>query len=172
MTPLQDDLFAQLRSFILLVLLPAYPSLEVIQGQSNKVSMPVNPFIVITSAGLVPLAQAQVIYDGNVETQSTSVPMQWSVGVDCYGPLSQDWAVTLAALFRTSYACEQMPTLSPLYAGDANQFPLVDGEAQYEQRWRFEAVMQYTPVVSLAQQSAIELNLGVVSVDAAYPPGA
>lgn len=172
MTPLQTSLFVQLRAFILLVLAADYPAVEVVRGQGNKVPMPAGPFVLITETGLVALAQTQTKYGGLGQTMEMSAPMEWRIGVDCYGPNSQDWAATLATVLRTSYACEQMTTLSPQYAGDATQFPLVDGEAQYEARWRFDAVMQYTPVVSLAQQSAISLDLDVVSVDAIYPPGA
>jgi len=47
---------------------------------------------------------------------------------------------------------------------------LINGEQQFEQRWRVEASMQYNPVVTMAQGSATALNVGLVSTDAAYPP--
>lgn len=35
---------------------------------------------------------------------------------------------------------------------DPKMMPLIDGEAQYEQRWVITAVLQYNPVVSTPMQ--------------------
>lgn len=164
----EEQCFTQLRAFILGLL----PGVEVVRGLDNRVPMPRGPFVLITGTGLVPLAVPTVTYGGMLETQAVGTPLQWSIGVDCFGPLAQDWAVILSTVLRTPYTCEQMADVQPLYASDVTQFPLVDGEQQYEERWRFDAVMEYTPVVSLAQQSARSLVLDLVSVDAKYPPGA
>jgi hypothetical protein len=144
---------------------------EIIRGQGNRVPTPSAPnYVVITPVGRVQLGVPSNQYDPIAQTVAISQPLQWSVQVDAFGPLSMDNATALSMVLRTHYACDLLPGIAPLYSGDAVQFPLIDGELQQEERWRFDAVIQYTPVLTLPQQSALALELNLVSVDATYPP--
>lgn len=166
----EDQLFTQLGDlFSTLVDGP------VVRGLDNRVAMPVGAFVALTTTGVTQLSQPVQTYElvvANPQLQTVTTPMQWHVGVDCYGPVSQQWAVILATVLRSMYACENLDGLQPLYSADPMQLPLVAGESQYIERWRFDAVLQYNPAVTLPQQSAIALDLDLISVDATYPPGA
>jgi hypothetical protein len=105
----------------------------------------------------------------NVERSS-----QISIQIDCYGPTSGDRATVISTLLRDEYACDQFAAsgvdMQPLYASDAKQMPLIDGEQQYEERWTFEAVLQFNPVITTPQQSANALTIDLIEVDRTYPP--
>jgi hypothetical protein len=60
--------------------------------------------------------------------------------------------------------------IQPLYADNPTQMPLIDGEAQYEQRWKLTASLQYNPIVTVSQDFADTLTLTLDEVDATFPP--
>lgn len=96
--------------------------------------------------------------------------MQYTVQIDCYGPLSSDWAAMLSTMLRDEYACLSMaPNVQPLSADDPKMMPLVDGEQQYEQRWTLTALLQYNPVTSTPMQFFDGATVGLVDVDMRYP---
>lgn len=169
MTPsiLQADVFTALRGVIITIV-----SCPVIRSQTNRVPMPVGPFVVMTqTAG----AAMETNTDTWTATEKTVLrPEQFTVQIDCYGAGSGDSARMIAALMRDSYACELMaavnPNIQPLYAGDAKQMPLIDGEQQYEERWTFEVQLQINPTFTVAQQSANALTVDLLNVDRTYPP--
>jgi hypothetical protein len=91
--------------------------------------------------------------------------------LDFYGPDSQEWAIKTVALWRDEYATEIFPSnIQPLYADDPIQIPLIDGEAQYEQRWRLAGSLQYNPILSTAQQSMLGVNIGLAPIDQTFKP--
>lgn len=102
--------------------------------------------------------------------QATKVTMQ----LDLYGPASSDNAQIVTTAFRDSYAVDQFSSsgydVSPLYADDAQQMPLIDAESQYEDRWTIKCQLQCNPIVILPQQYASQLDVAVINVDATYPP--
>ena len=92
------------------------------------------------------------------------------MALDFYGPNSGAWAFTVQALFRDQVARELFPAdIKPLYADDPIQIPMVNAESGYEQRWRLDAVMQTNAVVTIGQQTANALAIGLINVDAKYP---
>lgn len=101
--------------------------------------------------------------------QATQVTVQ----VDVYGPASGDNAQIVTTAFRDEYGVEQFLAsgfdVAPLYADEANQMPLIDGEAQFEQRWAIKCVMQCNPVVAVPQQFADEIKVGLIDVLVQYP---
>lgn len=146
-TPVRQDVFTALRALILSLI-----TCEVVQGLANGAPMPMGGFIALTD-----------LYQNRLSTNVDSYPdlttatgtkaarqaVQYTIQIDCYGPLSGDWAAMLSTMLRDEYACLFMaPNAQPLYADDPKMMPLVDGEAQYEQRWVITAVLQYNPVVS------------------------
>lgn len=161
----QAQVFAALRSFILGLI-----SCEVVQGLGNEVPMPAGPFICMTPLFLNRLSTNVVTYNGT-DAKASRQAVQDTIQLDCYGPLSGDWAVILSTLLRDEYAALTLaPNVVPLHADDPVQMPLIDGEENYEQRWVVKAVLQYNPVVSLPQDYMNAVNVNPISVDRTYPP--
>ena len=44
------------------------------------------------------------------------------------------------------------------------------GKAQYEERWTFDVALQINPTITMPQQSANALQVGLLNVDRTYPP--
>lgn len=60
--------------------------------------------------------------------------------------------------------------IQPLYAGEPRQVPFITGEKQYEARWIVDVVLQINPTITTPQQFADTVTVGLISVDAVYPP--
>lgn len=102
-------------------------------------------------------------------------PTQVDVQLDVYGPASADNAQIISTLLRDPYGVAKFAEsgfdVSPLYAIDPRQAPFVDEQNQYENRWIVEAALQANQVVlGVPQQFADSVAVGLVSVDATYPP--
>ena len=89
--------------------------------------------------------------------QSTRVVMQ----LDLHGRNGTDYAQTVATLWRSEGACRALASsgIQPLYAGDANQIPFVNGENQYENRWVMEIAFQASPVILAPGEFAAILSV-------------
>lgn len=105
--------------------------------------------------------------------QGTEMRLQ----LDMYGAASGDWAIVIQTLLRDETGCVALagpdplnPVCQPLYASDANLAPLDDSEAQYEERWTIDAVLQYNATISVPMQFADTLEVTLINVDKAYPP--
>ena len=135
---------------------PFAPGAPVIRGQQNRVAMPVTGFVELTELLQVDLetpvatsALAQVDLAG---------PKRIDIQMDFYGPSAGDWCTAVKGVYRSCYAYSLFPDgIKPLYCSDGNQSPLDNGEEQYELRWIITASLQYNPVVSMPQQSAVKL---------------
>lgn len=172
-TPTFEDLYTRLRVLIVDVV-PA--GVEVIQGLGNRVPMPPpSPgFVCMTATLLNPLDTPVESWDGdNPDPDAIAYQQSMAVRVqlDCYGALSGDWATMLATVLRTEYAVDLLgPTVAPLYADNPIMAPLIDAEAEYEQRWIVGANVQYNPVTSTPMQFADTAEIELINVDEAYPP--
>lgn len=169
MTPTQDDLFIALRAFIMSLI-----TCEVVQGLGNGVPMPAGPFIAMTGLFQNRLSTNISSYVDPVTTtgtKSAQQSVQYTVQIDCFGPLSSDWATTISTMLRDDYGCAALaPAVQPLYADDPKMIPLIDGEQQYEQRWSVTAALQYNPVITVPQQFADALSFEqIVDVPVSYP---
>lgn len=164
---LEADVFTALRTFIL-----ALVDCEVVRTQVNRVAMPKGDFIAMTPMGSVQLETNAHTYGATSETVMR--PTQYTIQVDCYGAKAGDRAQTLVTMLRDDYAVQSLASggkdIAPLYADDAHQMPLIDGEQQYEARWTFNSVLQYNPAVTLTTETADTLTVGTVDVDRSYPP--
>lgn len=175
-----EQVFTALRSFLLSVL----PSgVEVIQTQDNGVPMPIGGFVSMNNVSKIRLSTnvnkyrndpVNVVYGTENVLQGTeqvvaqtsdgfrdvTTPTQYTMQLDFYGESAGEWASLASNLFRDPYATDLFPDgIKPLYADDPIQIPLIDGEMNYTQRWKLQAVMQYNPSVSLAQKFAREINV-------------
>jgi hypothetical protein len=143
----------------------------IIQGQDNQVSMPLTGFVVMTNAGMERLGTNVNGYNTSLQTASTQAAIRYTVALDFIGPLAQSWASMCQMLFRSEYGVDLMPaTIQPLYTDDPMQIPLIAGEAQYEQRWRMQASVQYNPTITTAQQSATSLAIGIFPIETTFHP--
>jgi hypothetical protein len=102
--------------------------------------------------------------------QETQVTAQ----LDVHGPNSADNRQIITTLFWNEWACEFFKALGhgvqPLYADDKGQMPFVNDQQQVENRWVILAELQVNPVVTVAQQFAQKLTVGLIEVDTTYPP--
>lgn len=168
----ESHVLTVLRSFILSLV--SLDGDHVIRGLQNRVAMPTGDFIEITPSIASPLATTVETYTPGASTSQNERSTQVSVQVDCYGASAMDNANLLSVMMRSDYACSQFSAsgvdMQPLYAGDAHQMPFVTGESQYMERWTFDAVLQANPVISVPQDFADSLEVGLISVDVKYPP--
>jgi len=163
-----QQVFGVLRAFLTAVL----PNgIEVVQAQDNRVAMPLGGFVTMNNAGKKRLATNVSTYTPTGSTKSVQMSTRYDMQLDFYGPLSESWAQMAQALFRDEFAVNMMPAnIQPLYADDPMQIPLIDGEQQYEQRWKLTATMQYNPIVTVSQDFADTLTVIPAEVDATFPP--
>jgi hypothetical protein len=81
-----------------------------------------------------------------------------------------DLANTVSTLFRDGFAVNQFANQSPfygvvpLYADDARQVPFTDEAQQVEWRWVLEALLQANVIVTVPQQFADSVALGLIEV--------
>lgn len=171
-SPTQNDMFVALQAFVMDVL-----NLDidhVVQGIGNGVPMPLGGFVAMTELFANRLSTNVSTYADPTPTtgkKNSQQAIQATVQLDCYGPDSGNWASILSTLLRDEYACDALaPSVQPLHADDPKMLPLIDGEAQYEQRWTVTALLQVNPVVSTPMQFFDEAKVVFVEVDATYPP--
>ena len=102
------------------------------------------------------------------------MPTQVTVQIDVHGPSSADNAQVIATAFRDDYAVQYFVDsgfdMAPLYAGEPHQAPFLNDQQQVEFRWVIDAVLQVNPVVTVPQQFADQLVVGLIDVDVKYPP--
>ncbi|HQS69797.1 MAG TPA: hypothetical protein PLM58_09210 [Novosphingobium sp.] len=149
--------FTALRTF-LMAILPA--GTEVVQGQANRVSTPQGAnFAVMTPARLEQMAQTvhhvtpPVAPAPALGTDEIARSMSLHIQIDVYGPASADNATVITTLLRDSFGTEAFAGtgLTPLYAEDPFQMPLVTGEQQWLQRWTIRAALHGHFAVTVPQ---------------------
>lgn len=153
---------------------------EVIRGQGNRTASP--PVTTSTdtadAAGFIILqffagkrtTTNQHTFNSTAQTQAVQSNTQGRFQLDFYGKVSEDWARIFITLFRDQFGCANLVVCQPLWADEAIQAALVDGEEQWEERWMVEAYIQFNPTVTAPQQSALALSVKVINVDVTYPP--
>jgi len=170
--PTLQDVYTLLRAFLVGVV-PA--GVQVVQGLNNRSSTPapVPGFVAFTATLMNPHRTPVEMWDRD-DTDPDSIEIEQGlllrVQLDCYGAASADWAVMLAALLRTEYACRALAPVAPLFADNPMQAALVNSEAQYEERWIVGANLQYNPVVSTPMQFADTAEVALINIDERFPP--
>jgi hypothetical protein len=163
-----QDVFTALVSFFGTFLPTGTP---VVQGQENLVSMPPEGFVVMTNAGLDRLSFNVDNYFSDTQLKTILTPTRYTIQLDFYGHLSSQWVMETIALFRDEYSTEMFPAnIQPLYADNAIQIPLINGAERYEQRWSLKANLQYNPIITTDQQSALEININPLPIDQTFLP--
>lgn len=113
---------------------------------------------------------SQVIAAG---VKSMLQPAKVTMQLDVHGPASADNAQIITTLFRDEYGVALFAAsgydVTPLYADDPKQVPFVNGEQQVEERWVVGAVLHCNPIVTVPQDFAAALSVGLTNVDVTYP---
>lgn len=101
-------------------------------------------------------------------------PIEVTIQIDIHGPNASDNQRILSTLFRDDYAVQQFANsgfdVSPLYLDGPRQVPFTNDQQQIETKWTFEAHLQANVVVSVPQQYADTLAVGIIEVEGTYPP--
>lgn len=169
-TPTVDQVIQDVRAFVLAVVPTGVP---VVKGITNRVPIPQpSPgFVVIT-----PLYQERLSWNVNTysaspfpTTQQEMQPVRMDLQIDLYGTDAGSWAAMLTTLWRDDFAVNLMQYSYPLYMDEGRMMPLVNAEAQWEERWCLTATVQFNPVVSPSQTFADAVDVTLESVQEAYP---
>ncbi|ENN86073.1 hypothetical protein RHSP_32046 [Rhizobium freirei PRF 81] len=100
-------------------------------------------------------------------------PTRITVQLDIHGPNSAENAQTISTLFRDDFAVQVFKAsgfdVTPLYMSDPRQLPFENENAQIENRWVIDAVMQSNQIIRAPQQFADELDIAITEVEAAFP---
>lgn len=168
----ETQVLTVLRTFILSLV--SLDGDHVIRGLQNRAAMPAGDFIEITASLSAPLSTNVQTYTPSASTSQNERSTQATIQIDCYGVSAMDNANMLSMMLRSDYACQKFAAsgldMQPLYANDAHQMPFTTGEDQYQERWIFDSVIQINPVVSVPQDFADSLEVGLIDVDVVYPP--
>lgn len=169
-----SQLQAALRTFLIGLLGSSWQAIE---GQDNRVSMPVGNFVVMTSMAVGYLATPQESWSAgsaNPGVDIAKTSSQWRCQLDFYGAGAQDAATAVSRIIRTTYACDQFTAsgvdMQPLYAEEPKNLTMINAENQYEPRWSFDFIAQFNPVVSTPLDFADSLTVELAEVDAVFPP--
>ncbi len=99
--------------------------------------------------------------------------VKMTVQLDVHGEDSADLAHILTTAFRDEYGVQAFEDsgfdVVPLYTSDPRQIPFTNEEQQIESRWVVDAVMECNPIVTVPQQFADALVLGIINVDVEFP---
>lgn len=118
---------------------------------------------------------AQTVASGDIEAmQATEVIVQCDVHAADLAAAG-DIAASIGTMFRDDYAAgvlaESNPAIAPFYADTPRQVPFINDQQQVETRWSIDLHLQVNQTVSgLPQQFAETVLIGLVDVDAVYPP--
>lgn len=168
----QTQLETLLRAFLIQIL---PQGVEVVIGQINRVPEPTSDNYVIMWAIFRQRMATNVVKwasSGGPTVNSQTETVQPHMQLDFHGADSTDNAQVFATLFRSSYACDFFSGsgIQPDFCTDGQQAPFVNGEQQYEDRWTLNAVFDGQITVSTPQQFADALKVGLIEIDAVFPP--
>lgn len=165
----ESDVLAALRAF----LLPLVPSTwEVIRGLQNRVAPPAGSYVLMTPIGRERLStNRRLSAPFSVQIlQATRMTVQ----VDVRGESADDVAYAIATLFRDTYGVAALKAsglpIAPLYTTSPKQIPLVTAEKQYQDRWSLDVDVQVNAILTVTQQTAETVLVGIHEIDETFPP--
>lgn len=158
-----QQIFTALDTYLKVII----PGVEIVQAQDNFVPMPIAPFILINNVSQRRLTWPVESYFDPVITVGNityTIPTEYIIQLDFVGNNAASQASAVFATFTTNYVYQLFPSgIKPLYAQDARQMPLIDGETNYNQRWMLDVHIQYNPDLALPQEYFS--NLGELTTD-------
>jgi hypothetical protein len=164
------------------VLLAYVGSIEVFRAQVNRVPEPQGvDYIEMTPITRERLSTNVDVYsDGFLRTpkypgtSNALQPTQVGVQLDIHGPNSADTTQIISTMFRDRAACALFTAtgfdVQLLFASEPHQAPFINAENQYETRWSMDVELQANPIVTTAQDFAAVVTVGLINVDAKFPP--
>lgn len=170
------------RAFILGAIGSDGKAIEVVKGQDNRVPAPRTPdYVVMTTMNRRLLATPSTTYhDGALDDtpgaglREDLAPAELDIQLDFHGPRSLDLCTVVHSLTRTSYSTEAFAAsgfdVTPLYTNEPHQSGFSNGEQQIENTWILDLTVQCNPILTSGQDFADELVVGLLEVDATYPP--
>lgn len=131
--------------------------------------------------GTYRVAPSQTVADGTLSAgrKAMTQAAEATVQLDFHSEdetSAGNMAQTVSTLLRDEYGVEafanQVPPrgVVPLYADDPRQMPFVNDQQQYEWRWVLEARFQVDQQVSVPQEYADAVEVGLIEIDSHYPP--
>ncbi len=166
-----DAILTAVRSFLTSVL-PT--SVQVVAGLDNQAPMPTGDFIVMTLASMERLSYSMDSYSYTAASGSalaSMTPWRVEIALDIYSPNGQQYAALLAGLLRSEYGTDNFPApVVPLYCSDPKQLPLITAGENWLQRWRMELSAQVNGTVTLATETADQLQIGLEPIDQNFAP--
>lgn len=159
-----DDIYNALGDFIQNFVGDA----PVVRGQTNRVSMPQAPFVLMTELRNADLQVPHVDYDFSIGADSAQIQnaQSFDIQVDFYASNAGDLCSTVMVALRSSWGWDQFPEgIRPLYTADGIQAPLISGEQQYENRWILTTSLQYNPALTVPQQYASNASAATYQAD-------
>ncbi|WP_313622838.1 LIC_12616 family protein [Achromobacter sp.] len=151
---------------------------EVIRGRSDGMPSPQRECIVITpmvARGLSLPVSSYADPSPATGTLTMTQATQWTARVEACGARAHDLALILSIALRSQYGCEfleRLGRMQPLETGELGQLSLDGAENENFERWAFDAVLQFNPSITVPQQFADQLHVGLIEVDTTYPTGA
>jgi hypothetical protein len=163
-SPAVDQVFIGLKAWIQDALGLSNPF--VVRELGNGVPPPNGPYVCMTQKGLKKLGMNVTNYQP-ITQESILQAFDFTVQVDCYGPASSDWAVVLSTVWQHQLAVDFMAAygVTPLWAEDPIEMPVVNGEQQYEKRWIVQLHLQYQPSTVAPQQFMAAASIVPISVE-------
>lgn len=101
---------------------------------------------------------------------------RFTLQADVHGPNSADNAQIITTIFRDGAGVDifagirPQGDIVPLYTSDPRQMVFNNEAQQTENRWVAEIELQVNQVVAVGQAYADAVTVGLISVDATYPP--
>jgi len=173
---LEDQILEAMRNFLEVVLPPGVPA---VQGLDNRVAEPTEENFVV----MIPILRDRLSTNEDTYTDyfpqapgqlTSKQAVELVIQLDFHGPKGADYAHIASTLFRDTWGVDQFAAsgydVTPLYTDEPKQVPFLNGEQQIERRWMVQAHVQCNPIVTVSQDFAGELVLGLIDVDAKYPP--
>lgn len=101
---------------------------------------------------------------------------RFTIQADVHGSNSADNAQIITTVFRDGAgvdlfaAVRPQADIVPLYTSDPRQMPFLNEQKAVENRWVIEIELQVNQVVAVGQAYADAVTVGLISVDAEFPP--
>lgn len=157
LTNSEDQVFDALWGWVA-SLFDAGTQANIFKGFQNQTSTPLGSYVVIQPGIKLRQDQARRDYvptvpDPTIGVVNVTRGTTYSYQVDCYGQDGANMADIITIAWRSMWACDQLEVavITPLYADEPQQLNLVNGEAQFEQRFMTKLYLQTNTVVALPQ---------------------
>jgi hypothetical protein len=141
-------------------------SASVVQELQNRAAAPKAGFVNMLHKMQKRLGANTVDYSGPDETVTTTKPTDFQIQVDSYGTAAGDWATVIAGMWNSPLAIAFLAPygLVPLWADDPVELSIVNGEAQYEERWVTVLHMQFNPALTAAQTFLTKPSITILDI--------